>query len=1021
MAPLLKRRGLASALVIVAAGLVGLPANQAQASVQTTLYASPSGSGTTCSSASPCALSEAQTQVRAAAPSMTGDLVVDMMAGTYPAGISFTSADSGHGGYRVVYQADPAAASGSVVVSGGVPISGWSLYDSNKNIYQANVPTGFDARQIWVNGVRASVASAQAADVFGTMSKTATGYTYTSTGPNSWTGTGRVVLAYNNGWAWTYAMCPTTSIGSGTITVAQPCFGAANAGSGSGDAVGLPSEVQNNYALLTQPGQFYVDTSANKIYYIPRQAETMASATVIGAQLDPSPQTQTPQTQTPTLLSGQGVQNLTVQGITFSYGTWTMDRTGYVDAQANALLQCGGSGTTSSCLADEQTPSSYLKGQRMLPAAVACHACQNVTFQRNVFSHLGSSGLTLDGGGISNTVNGNVFRDISGNGINVGTGYADTASWQPAAYEDGTTVSNNYMFDIANEYLGGVGIYAGWVKNTYITHNEIGAVSYSGISLGWGAGAVGTSQMTNNHIDNNFVHDVLTSSVSDGGAIYLNGTQQPNGTNGNTISGNHVEDQGGRFSSLYLDDGASNWAVSNNVVDDYTPSWVMSKSSTNSISNNYISAKAGGTYGGVYQQGSFANNTTGLTTWPAAAQAIMAAAGVQPAYADIIPGGSEVDLAYGAPTRSSGDNGAYVSGRAVDGWNGESGDPGGWISGGTTPYWWQVDLGASNTLSKIELVMRQDADYPTQRESFQILVSNSNSVTAGTTIACERTDSPLPTKARFDCVPPAGPWRYVSVVKTANTGLGFVLGEVRVYGHAIAAPYSYDGSGMSWTQHPGAASRITVDNAGNPWIVDGARNLQAWNGTGWGTVRDYDVQDAAIGGDTAGTIAIVQAGTQHILKSTDVGQTWTDISGSTSPILGSRVAVDQSGNVWVVDTSGGLSKYNGTSWTSIATPDGVPVADVGLCGGTVAVAKTSAYGNYLYAYNGAGWDLAWGQGVTLAGDTSGWVTTISTVGAVYRGRAPWALYGTWTMIRPAGGAVDVGVSPTTGAVWILSQ
>lgn len=1009
----LKRLAMAATLALVTAGLVALPVTQAHASVQQTFYVSPSGSGSACSTGTPCALSTAQSLVRAAAPTMSGDLVVYLKAGTYPAGIELTDDDSGTGGHQVVLQADPAA-TGPVLVSGGVPISGWSLHDSAENIFVANVPSSFDARQIWVNGVRASVAAKRAVDVFGTMTKTATGYTYTATGPNSWSGTDRVVLAYNSGWPWTYTMCPTTSIQSGAITVAQPCHNASGPNS-FGNKVGLPSEVQNHYSLLTEPGQFYVDATADKIYYIPRPAETMSTATVIGAQLD-QPSTQVPRTENPTLLSGQGVRNVTIRGITFSYGTWAMDRTGYVDAQGNALDQCGGAGTTTSCMADEQTPpDGYLRGQRLLPAAVDCHACENVTFERNVFSRLGGSGLTLDEGGVANSVVGNVFRDISGNGINLSTGYADTPNWDPPAYEDQTTVSNNYLFDIANEYLGGVGIFASWVKNTTISHNEIAAVSYSGISLGWGAGAHGTPQMTNNHIDDNYVHDVVTAHVHDGGAIYLNGTQLDH-ANGNTVSRNHVQNLGGRYSSLYFDDGATNWDAAQNVVDAYSPSWMLSKSGSNTFSNNYVSSKAGAAW--WQQSGTFSGNVTGLTTWPVAAQEIMATAGIEPEFADVLPGASEINLAYRGATRSSGDNGGYTSDRAVDGWNGEASDPGGWITGGTAPHRWQVDLGASNTLSKIEVLFRQDdADHPDQRKNFQILVSNSDIFDNATsaTIACERTGSPLPHKARYDCVPPAGAWRYVAVVKTDD--VGFVLGEVRVYGHATAAPFSYHGTGTSWTKYEGAASRIAVDNAGSPWIVDGGRNLQRWTGDGWGTVRNADVLDVAVGGDSAGTIAIIQSGTNRVLKSADNGQTWTDISGPTPAVLASKVAVDQSGGVWAVDPGGILRKFDGSTWTQKSTS----IDDVGLYGSTVAVSAIPANGNELYTYNGTGWTWASGQGVSVAGDNAGWLSTTTTSGAVYKGKAPFGASGGWSLIRPAGSATDVGVSPTTGAIWILSK
>ena len=49
----------------------------------TTLYASPSGSGTACSASQPCSITQAKTNVRALNNSMTGDITVELADGTY--------------------------------------------------------------------------------------------------------------------------------------------------------------------------------------------------------------------------------------------------------------------------------------------------------------------------------------------------------------------------------------------------------------------------------------------------------------------------------------------------------------------------------------------------------------------------------------------------------------------------------------------------------------------------------------------------------------------------------------------------------------------------------------------------------------------------------------------------------------------------------------------------------------------------------------------------------------------------
>ena len=51
--------------------------------------------------------------------------------------------------------------------------------------------------------------------------------------------------------------------------------------------------------------------------------------------------------------------------------------------------------------------------------------------------------------------------------------------------DSGNVISNNLIENVADEYHGGVGIFAGYVANTLISHNEVADLPYTGISLGW--------------------------------------------------------------------------------------------------------------------------------------------------------------------------------------------------------------------------------------------------------------------------------------------------------------------------------------------------------------------------------------------------------------------------------------------------------------------------------------------------------------------------------------------------------
>src|SRR5207244_386716 len=106
--------------------------------------ASPNGSGSLCTQAAPCSLTGAQNQVRTVNAGMTSDIVVNLRGGTYTLSAPFqltengSTHDSGMNGHNIIYQAYPGE---TPLLSGGQTITGWSLYDSSKNIYRALVGT----------------------------------------------------------------------------------------------------------------------------------------------------------------------------------------------------------------------------------------------------------------------------------------------------------------------------------------------------------------------------------------------------------------------------------------------------------------------------------------------------------------------------------------------------------------------------------------------------------------------------------------------------------------------------------------------------------------------------------------------------------------------------------------------------------------------------------------------------------------------------------------------------------------
>ena len=136
---------------------------------------------------------------------------------------------------------------------------------------------------------------------------------------------------------------------------------------------------------------------------------------------------------------------------------------------------------------------------------------------------MGAAGLDLGNGSQSITVQGSVFTDISGNGIELGG--VDLTEPSAAALTKDNRIVNNHIYDMPVEYHGGVGILAGYGQNNLVAHNQINNTAYTAISMGWGGWpdkiqmAATPNPSKNNQVSNNLIFDHMRL-LADGGAIY---------------------------------------------------------------------------------------------------------------------------------------------------------------------------------------------------------------------------------------------------------------------------------------------------------------------------------------------------------------------------------------------------------------------------------------------------------------------------------------------------------------------
>jgi hypothetical protein len=333
-----------------------------------------------------------------------------------------------------------------------------------------------------------------------------------------------------------------------------------NPGPDPGGAGIPPTSVENAFELLDKPGEWYLDRKLNTVYYIPRSGETMSSAKVEAPVLQQ-------------LLTGNGVHNVVFNGLEFSYATWLTPSsdTGFSEIQAGyTITGTTGYKTQGLCTFAPGGTCPYGAWTKE-PANVSFTNSTQVQFTGNGFVHLGAAGLDFGNGSQNDLVKGNVFTDISGNGIELGA--VDKPDATGSDRTSNNTIADNHVFAAAVEYHGGVGILVGYADHTVITHNQIDTLTYTAISIGWGGwpdkkGLPAQPNFSNhNTISNNLIFNYMTM-LNDGGGIYTQGRTGSSLSTGEQITGNVLHDQKNKSGGhvVYTDNGAAYISIIGNAM-----------------------------------------------------------------------------------------------------------------------------------------------------------------------------------------------------------------------------------------------------------------------------------------------------------------------------------------------------------------------------------------------------------------------------------------------------------------------
>ena len=522
-------------------------------------------------------LEQAQRAVRGVNKSMKEDINVYLHEGTYQltSTLRLSNADGGTNGHYVRYMAAPGE---TPLVTGGIPVNGWELFDAEKNIWCAKDVVG-RFRQLYVNGKKAIRArhpnvKPNGDHYFNRLAKVDT--------------TGRAFDVYTDqikqlenikkseihvmvAWADQTLRIDDVKYNGNTCKIIPQdpertrLFRRAYPMLGTAFMSNPPKQqcyyLENDMSLLDMEGEWYLDEDTNTLYYMPRDGEDMSTANVVAPNIE-------------TLIEVKGestkdkVQNISFSGIVFAHTNYLRpSNEGFLNLQAGQFAV--------NVVEDWR---GLLKSNEFMlwhpSAGIEVTNASRVIFEDNIFTQMAATGLDFTSGTNDTRIEGNVFTEIGGSSISVGKFAPDSLTEIHKGYNPSDkdeictrdTVKNNYVHNTTNEIQGDVPILGGYPRYIVIEHNEVSYANYSGISVGFGW-TTNETAMDGNKINYNEIHHIARL-LCDGAAIYTLSNQGKNGQ----IMYNYSHDINGSdwadywTCPIYQDEGTSGFEIAYNVA-----------------------------------------------------------------------------------------------------------------------------------------------------------------------------------------------------------------------------------------------------------------------------------------------------------------------------------------------------------------------------------------------------------------------------------------------------------------------
>ena len=510
----------------------------------------------------------------------TGDVVIKLAEGVYSPKetLSFNADNGAAPGFAIIFDGKD---SEKTVISGGVRITDWTESDKASGAFEADISSLLEniefARDLYVDGKRAQIARTSPItptnwDACNDDELELVDLTYIATGSKAgmelWENKTDIELVFEQGWKSHVVPVDDIILEDGK-TVIVPKYDSIYSTSNTGLAINDPNFIQNSIMLLDEPGEYYIDNKAGKVYYIPEDGKDIDSLSIVLPVLEK-------------LIDADGskdgqVYGLQFKNVSFKYTAYSAIHDGHTDMQANFITQIG-----------KTSKEPWLR----TPGALTFDYATGIRFESCSFEAMATTSVDFGIGMRASSIFANKFRNLGASALQIGGADARDAQPmskygkdengdiveqnlepEPERRTKGILVLSNDITNIGEQLKGSVGIWVGYVSDTTVSHNTVTNLPYTGISAGWGWGNFDKapdkgqsvldwdcpSVLERIVIENNDVHDVMQH-LYDGACIYTL-SYMP----GSIISGNLVYNS--RHFGIYNDQGSGGYIeIAENIM-----------------------------------------------------------------------------------------------------------------------------------------------------------------------------------------------------------------------------------------------------------------------------------------------------------------------------------------------------------------------------------------------------------------------------------------------------------------------